>query len=1121
MPARSVSGRARAESVPYLALFAGPGETARALRAIDWAATPLGEPGDWPEGLRTGLSIGLGSAVPMAVLWGRELRQIHNDACLPLLGPARAAGALLRPAAECWSPVWAALGPLAERVMRDGAAGRICGQVLRVPSLADQGLDGERVYTICCAPLPGREGRTGGVLCTFHDTTGAPPYTEAGPLAPRPRSAPADPPAVMRDERVLLVVDDSEMRDYLERILGEHWTTRSVTCGREAIDFIRTERFGMVLADSDAPQSDGVDLVGEIRADPATEPLPVVLLSARPGEEAAGGLRTGADDYLIKPFSGAELVARVGAHLIMGRLRRTREIRLSPGEEGFRALADAAPALVWAADAARRCEFVNRAWCEYTGRAAEQEVGHGWMDGVHPGDLPLISGTTHDEYARRGPFDLEYRLRRADGSYGWLAVRGVPRVDRDGRFAGFVGACVDITRRKRHQERLGVLAEITTGLDATDALSDRLTRAGAILTTRFAEQCTVEVSGPDSRTWRLMHARADAGEPEVRVPAETLERWLEAGAQPCPTPGAPGSCPDTPNTIVSPITVHGRVLGALTLVGGDGRAPYDGEDRMIAAELARRLALHLDYARLLHVERLARRTVESAAARSARLQEITASLSRALTVEQVASAVAAHAKAVLDADAVVVMPTAGRSLTTVAVAAAGDEAWAAELAHAADHPLARAMCDRTPRWTAGGAAGLASLPLAVGTQVVGGLAVRLAEPREFTAEEQEELTAIAGLGAYALQRADRFDTEHRMAATLQRSLLPDRLPSVPGLTTWAKYLTASAEVTIGGDWYDLVPLEDDRVAVVIGDVSGNGVTAASIMGQMRSTLSAYLLEGHDPATALAKTARVAERLGPELMTTVCCGVLHLSSGRFDYANAGHPPPLVRFPDGRVRALRSAVAPPLGVGGPDDYGLFTETLPPGSVLVMYTDGLVERRGEPIDLGMRRLSARLSTAPSSLDGLGERLISLVGPPGSDDTAVLLIRTSGSPLDLELEVPAARGDLGDLRHRLSRWLRVAHLSRLEEYEFLLACSEAVANAAEHGHRFGDGAISVSGQISASLVTIKVRDGGGWRDPRPSDRGRGLALMRAVMDSVSIDQTGEGTTVRMRRRLRGKEPA
>ncbi|MCG5214971.1 SpoIIE family protein phosphatase [Streptosporangium soli] len=929
-----------------------------------------------------------------------------------------------------------------------------------------------------------------------------------------------------QDERILVVDDNADIRAYLQRLLGEHWETSAVASGREALDLARSGGFGLMLADAMMPEAEGLELVREMRADPGAESLPVVLLSAGAGGAVVQGLTTGVDDYLVKPFSSRDLLARVGAHLVMARLRRTTEIRLDASEQRFRLLCDEAPALIWSAGPAGGWDFVNRAWLAHTGRTPSQELGEGWAEGVHPDDGHLMPAAYHDALARRRAFEVEYRHRRADGSYGWLIARGVPRLDSEGAFAGFIGACTDVTGRKRHEERHRILAAVTAGLDAGGALAERLGRIGAILVPAFAARCTLDVSAADGGLSRLLHACTGEGETEVRVPTEVLDRWLEAGIQTKSGTAGPPGAGELPGAMVSPITVQGRVLGALTLIGDGGRPDYEGEDRAVAAELARRLALHLDYARLLHVERTARKAVERAAARSARLQEITASLSRALTVEQVADIVAAHARTVMDAAAVVVMPGAGHVLTAVATAGAGpggEETWVRQLTGTADHPLASVMRDRTPRWQTSSPRALALLPLAVGVDVVGGLAVRLPEDRRFTPGEQDELVAIAGLGACALQRAGRFDVEHQMAATLQRSLLPDRLPAVPGISTWAKYLTATSEVTIGGDWYDVVPLDDDRVAVVIGDVSGHGIGAAAVMGQIRSSLSAYLLEGHDPDQALARTARMAETLEPDLMVTTCCGVLHLETGLFEYANAGHPPPLVRYPDGSVGHLRSAVSPPLGIGGPKDYRAFEERLPPGSTIVLYTDGLVERRGEPIDAGLRRLARRLRQEPDPpgqpLDQLGERLLTLIGSEGNDDTALLLVRTSGSPLTLETDFPAGPDSLAELRRRLSDWLRIAHLSKLEEFEFLLACGEAVSNAAEHAYAFTEGIIRVRGRITASQITLRVSDEGSWREPYEADRGRGIPLMRAVMDSVTIDATPTGTTVEMSRRLRRME--
>ncbi|GLW08280.1 hypothetical protein Misp01_34100 [Microtetraspora sp. NBRC 13810] len=923
------------------------------------------------------------------------------------------------------------------------------------------------------------------------------------------------------EEHILIVDDSADMCSYLQRILGEHWRTSAVGGAREALDLIRAGDFCLVLVDVTLPGMDGLDLVRELRADPLTETLPVVLLSARAGEEAAvEGLSCGADDYLIKPFSSAELLARIGSHLVMAKLRRTAAIQLDASEQRFRLMSDAAPVLMWATDTTGGCDFVNRAWLDYTGRLFHEELADGWADGVHPDDKDAACELYQEGFAQRRPFDVEYRHRRADGSYGWLHARGVPRVNGDGVFCGFIGACTDITERKKNEARHRILGEVTAGLDAGDSLAERLSRTGAILVPAFADRCTLEVAGPDGRPWQLLHARADGGRAEVEVPDEVLDRWLEADSRSAEA-ARPPVCGTVPNAIISPITVQGRVLGALTLVGTAGRPAYDREDRVMSAELARRLALHLDYARLLHVERVARRSVELAAARTSRLQEITAGLSGALTAEQVADVIVGHAERVLGAATLVAMPDSGRVLKPIAVAGpARGDGWAER----SPAEAGQVMADRQPLWQVEvpeepGGRGVAVLPMAVGSDSLGVLVVRLPGDRLLTPEEQEELAAIAGLGACALQRAGRFDIEHQLAATLQRSLLPDRLPNVPGISSWATYCSATSETTIGGDWYDLIPLEDDRVALVIGDVSGHGVAAAAVMGQIRSGLSAYLLEGHDPGQALARTARMAEALEPELMVTACCAVLHLETGTLMYANAGHPPPIVRHPDGTVGYLSPATSPPLGITAPDSYTACEERLAPGSTLVLYTDGLVERRGEPIDTGLQRLAERLGEFDMCLPQLGQLLLAFVGSERNDDTALLLVRTSGAPLTLHIDYPADSGSLAELRRTLADWLRTAHLSDLEEFEFLLACSEAVSNAAEHGYAFAPGTITVDGRITAGQVMIRVADQGGWQDQCFTDRGRGIPLMRAVMDVVTIDANETGTTVEMRRRLRRKE--
>jgi len=219
---------------------------------------------------------------------------------------------------------------------------------------------------------------------------------------------------------VLVADDNADMRGYLLRLLSPHYDVRAVADGRQALDAALAEPPDLVVSDVMMPELDGMGLLAALRAEPRTARVPVVLLSARAGEEAAvEGLAAGADDYLVKPFSAQELLARVGAHLELGRTRRA-------AEEQFTAMADLAPALIWVADPDGRRVFVNRGWTEFTGRPAREEVGDGWERGLHPADRDRYSDVVAAATARREGWEVDVRLRRADGTYHWLLERVAP-----------------------------------------------------------------------------------------------------------------------------------------------------------------------------------------------------------------------------------------------------------------------------------------------------------------------------------------------------------------------------------------------------------------------------------------------------------------------------------------------------------------------------------------------------------------------------------------------------------------------------------------------------------------------------------------------------------------------
>jgi PAS domain S-box-containing protein len=360
-------------------------------------------------------------------------------------------------------------------------------------------------------------------------------------------------------------------------------------------------------------------------------------------------------------------------------------------------------------------------------------------------------------------------------------------------------------------------------------------------------------------------------------------------------------------------------------------------------------------------------------------------------------------------------------------------------------------------------------------------------------------------------------TERKRADVLERSLIPERLPEIPGLKLAARFVPGGAGVEVGGDWYDVLEIDDGSIGLAIGDVAGRGVQAAAIMAQLRNALRAYAFESHPPATALERLNRLAWSLDRSVMATLIYLVFDPSSGLVRLANAGHLPPLQAKPDGSTRYLEKGRSLPLGVRPATAYSEAEYLLGPGSTLLLYTDGLVEKRRTPIDDGLARLARCSSLGHDDLEDLCDRLLDTLSPTGEDDVALLaLAPIQLAPGRLKLTMPAEPLALGSLRRALRRWLRQCEASDEESYEIILACNEAFANAIEHAYGPGDGSVEMDAAFSEHEVSITVRDFGRWREPRGHNRGRGLTLIEAVMDSVNVVKSPqEGTEVRMVRKL------
>ena len=291
----------------------------------------------------------------------------------------------------------------------------------------------------------------------------------------------------------------------------------------------------------------------------------------------------------------------------------------------------------------------------------------------------------------------------------------------------------------------------------------------------------------------------------------------------------------------------------------------------------------------------------------------------------------------------------------------------------------------------GGSLG-ATLPwivLAVGivlTIAAAFVAVQLASRRR---EAERSSETISGL----YSDLDRLYGEQRtIAVTLQRALLPRRLPSIDNLEIASRYVAGADGVDVGGDWYSLVQIDDQRFGFVVGDVSGRGVGAATIMAQLRYTVRAYLMEGHGPGAVLEMCSRQLDIAVDGHFATVLVGVGDLDSREITLANAGHMNPLLHSGD-HTRFVDTTVGPPIGIG-PTTYAETTVAMAPGSTLLAFTDGLIERRGEDIDRGFQRLADAATDLGTTLEAVLSRLLTTLteDTPG-DDIAILAFRWVGA--------------------------------------------------------------------------------------------------------------------------------
>ncbi len=418
-----------------------------------------------------------------------------------------------------------------------------------------------------------------------------------------------------------------------------------------------------------------------------------------------------------------------------------------------------------------------------------------------------------------------------------------------------------------------------------------------------------------------------------------------------------------------------------------------------------------------------------------------------------------------------------------------------------------------------GICSLLGVPLIVEGKLIGVMHVGSLHPREFDETNVGVLQLAAARIAPAIERAQltvELEHERYVAMLLQRSLLPGRIVDVPGITVAARYLPARDEV--GGDWYDVIELPGGLLGIVIGDVVGHGVRAAARMGQLRTALRAYAQEGHGPGRTLELVDRFVQDMDDAPMATAAYAVLDANTGIVKFATAGHLPPIV-LGGGEPRVVEVPPAVPLGAFPYRTYREHEFTLASGETIVLYTDGLVERRGTSVADGIGLLCGILSEASTPEEACllaMDRMVPVEGSP--DDVAIVALQNSLIPEELEIRLPSAPYVLARVRRLVRRWLTARGVDRIALDEMTIAVSDACANAIEHAYGPGRGSFELNARLDGDVIVLTVRDFGTWRAPRGEHRGRGLSVIRAAMDEVDVRTDASGTEIVMRRKIGGR---
>jgi PAS domain S-box-containing protein len=780
-------------------------------------------------------------------------------------------------------------------------------------------------------------------------------------------------------------------------------------------------------------------------------------------------------------------------------------------EQRYRSLVEATSAIVSSIDADGRFLGPLPAWEAYTGQTWPDYAGISWLDAVHPDDrepfltewtAAFASGVAHESTCRL--------WNAATGSYRFVNARGVPIIE-NGGVREWVGTITDVHDRTDAILRAAADAQLRTAV--LQSLQD-----GVFVTARDGRIIDVNDAWP-----RLFGFTRD----EVLGTIPPYAWWPDPGALPRQQEAFDGMTAvargeaESGEFEVSFRHKDGhsfRVLIAMSAI-------RDGDRVDLLVGTVKDITLHA-----------------AAEARLRVIAGITERLSSANELSEIGHAALAELLPqlecphggffVLDQD-----PAALCLVADVGLSAGTMERWsrlpldlpapAIDVFHSGETLIIVDQDDFAARYP-----GLANyvrnlgwhstvnLPLVKGETVLGVLFLAFDERHPLSADDLALLHAIGPILAQALDRARLFEFQRSVASTLQRAMLSSQPFGLADIAVAARYVPAVAELSVGGDWYDVVPLDNERVAIAVGDIVGRGINAAAVMGQLRSALSAVARTTDSAVEAVARLDRFAHDIDGAKATTLLYGIVDPVAGTLRYTSAGHPPALVIAPNGTAHFLDGGRGWPLAVADPDrPRPEAVAELEPGSTILLYTDGLVERRNERLEDGLARLAcSAASRAELPVEQLCDELLDeLLGAGHSDDVALVALRMmSPTASSFTCRVPATADELAHVRRELREWLVEQELPASIRDDMLLAVGEACSNAVEHAYTgAARDSVVIEGFRSREQLVFTVRDYGAWRplviNP---ERNRGLRLITEVTDDVKISSARDrGTRVEMRR--------